>query len=279
MVGFKNLLAGASLLLAVYGASSTSSAPYHQFTIPASADYGETLIANVDDPQAVNAQNVCPGYKASSVQHIARGMTAQLQLAGEPCNVYGDDVESLDLTVEFLAKDRLNVQITPSNVDASNASWYRLPEAIVPRPQADKGASTENSEFEISWSNGPSFSFKVTRKATGDVLFDTTGTVLVFENQFIEFITALPQDYNLYGLGEHYNQLRLLEDKVITIYASDMGDPIDEYVHPAPAFASWTFNTDHPYSNIYGSHPFYLDTRYYEVDGEGAHKVRGQQRR
>lgn len=26
------------------------------------------------------------------------------------------------------------------------------------------------------------------------------------------------------------------------------------------------------YSNIYGSHPFYLDTRYYEVDGEGAHK-------
>lgn len=241
MVGFTDLLAGACLLPAVYGASSTSSAPYHQFTVPASADVGMTMIANIDDPQAVNAQSACPGYKASSVQQTARGMSAKLHLAGEPCNVYGTDVDELDLIVEFLAKDRLNVQITPSNVDASTASWYRLSEAIVPRPKADKSASAENSDLEISWSNGPSFGFKVTRKATGDVLFDTTGTKLVFENQFVEFVTALPNDYNLYGLGEHFNQLRLLEDQAITIYASDFGNPIDRYVHSAPDLGASLF--------------------------------------
>lgn len=234
MVGFKDLLAGACLLPAVYGASSvssTSSAPYHQFTIPPSVNYGANLIANIDDPQAVNAQNVCPGYKASGVQQSAKGMTAKLQLAGKPCNAYGTDVDSLDLTVEYMAKDRLNIQITPSHVDRHNASWYELSEAIVPRPKSDKGATAQNSDLEITWSNDPSFSFKVTRKATGDVLFDTTGTKLVFENQFIEFVTALPKDYNLYGLGEHIQQLRLLKNATLTIYASDIGDPIDGLVH------------------------------------------------
>jgi alpha-glucosidase len=231
MVSFTDLLAGACLLPAVYGASSTSSAPYHQFTIPASVNHGKNLIANIDEPQAVNAQSVCPGYRASSVRHNARGMTAKLQLAGEACNAYGTDVDSLDLIVEYLAKDRLNVQITPTYVDRSNASWFQLSEAVVPRPKTDKGATAKNSDFEISWSNDPSFSFKVIRKATGDVLFDTTGSKLVFEDQFIEFITALPGDYNLYGLGEHIQQLRLLENKVLTIYASDIGDPVDGYVH------------------------------------------------
>lgn len=230
MVGFTELLAGACLLPVVYCASSTSSSAYHQFTIPASADIGETLIANIDDTQAINAQSACPGYIASSVKQNVRGLSAKLHLAGEPCNVYGTDVDSLDLTVEYLAKDRLNVQITPTYIDSSNASWYQLSEAVVPRPKSDKAATAATSDFDVSWSNNPSFSVKVIRKATGDVLFDTTGSKLVFETQFIEFVTALPKGYNLYGLGEHIQQLRLLENKALTIYASDYADPIDEYV-------------------------------------------------
>jgi len=233
MVGFVDILVGACLLPAVYGVSSapspsaSTSSAYHQFSLPASADVGANLIANVDDPQATDTQSVCPGYKASDVQTTTSGLTATLQLAGQACNAYGTDIESLNLTVEYLAKDRLNVLITPSHVDTSNASWYQLDERDVPRPLADKNFSGDDSNLQFRWSNDPSFSFTVTRKSTGDVLFDTVGSVLVYQNQFIEFITALPDNYNLYGLGERIQQLRLLPNSTLTIYNADAGDPID----------------------------------------------------
>ncbi|KAF5861685.1 hypothetical protein ETB97_012705 [Aspergillus alliaceus] len=253
MAGLKSVLANSWLIPMALGASqslvpsTSATAPYSQFTIPASADVGANLIANIDDPQAVNVQSACPGYKATDVKHTSQGFTANLGLAGDPCNVYGTDVDSLTLTVEYQAKDRLNIQIVPTYVDASNASWYILPEELVPRPKASSNASVPQSDLFVSWSNEPSFNFKVIRKATGDVLFDTEGSILVYENQFIEFVTSLPEDYNLYGLGERMNQLRLLENANLTMYAADIADPIDD--------------------NIYGQHPFYLDTRYYEVDG------------
>lgn len=89
----------------------------------------------------------------------------------------------------------------------------------------------------------PSFWFSVTRASTGDVIFTTKGTHLVFEDQFVEFVTTLPEDYNLYGLGERIHGLRLNNNFTATIYAADVGDPIDR--------------------NIYSSHPFYLETRYF----------------
>ncbi|KAL4891029.1 glycosyl hydrolases family 31-domain-containing protein [Aspergillus ambiguus] len=260
MVDITDLLAGAWLLPVAYGASqslapsTSATASYSQFTIPASADVGAQLIANIDDPQAVDAQSVCPGYRASNVHHTRHGFTASLALAGDPCNVYGTDVDALTLTVEYQAKDRLNIQITPTYVDASNASWYILPEDVVPRPETSGDASADHSDLSFSWSNEPSFNFKVTRRATGDDLFNTEGSTLVYENQFIEFVSSLPQDYNLYGLGERMAQLRLLRNATLTMYAADIGDPID--------------------SNIYGQHPFYLDTRYFKVDKhDGSHTL------
>lgn len=241
MVGVKNLLSGAWLLAysafsksasTAWGshpaASPTSSEKHTQFTIPASTKAGAQLIANIDDPEAANAQSVCPGYKASNVKESARGVTATLTLAGNPCNVYGTDVDSLDFSIECLANDRLNIRIVPTYLDSSNYSWFMLDEHVVPRPISDHQTSSQHSDLEIVWSNEPSFHFKVTHKATRDAIFDTTGSVLVFENQFIEFVTTLPKDYNLYGVGEHIQQLRLLNNLTLTLYASDIGDPIDE---------------------------------------------------
>lgn len=54
------------------------------FTVPASADIGPNLLPNIKDPQAVNAQEVCPGYTAGEVEKTANGFTAILSLAGEP---------------------------------------------------------------------------------------------------------------------------------------------------------------------------------------------------
>lgn len=44
------------------------------------------------------------------------------------------------------------------------------------------------------------------------------------------------------------------------------------------SFRLYHINVSHnltlfPHSNIYGSHPFYLDTRYYEVDDKGNHTL------
>ncbi|KAL4919930.1 glycosyl hydrolases family 31-domain-containing protein [Aspergillus aurantiobrunneus] len=227
-------------------ATATATAKRAQITLSDNIDVGADLIANIDDPQAVNAQSVCPGYRASNVQHTTQGFSASLVLAGDPCNVYGTDVDSLTLKVEFQDTDRLNIQIIPTFVDASNETWYILPEELVPRPTAVPDALESHSDFTVTWANEPTFNFQVIRKVTGEVLFDTAGSVLVFENQFIEFVTSLPEEYNLYGLGERINQLRLLRNATLTTYAADIGNPIDE--------------------NIYGHHAFYVDTRYHQVD-------------
>ncbi|PKX94863.1 glycoside hydrolase family 31 protein [Aspergillus novofumigatus IBT 16806] len=225
--------------------TATKSSASSQYTIPSSASNGQNVLANIEDPKAVDAQGVCPGYKASDVRQTRSGLTATLELAGKPCNVYGTDLDRLTFTVEYQAPDRVNVQITPANIDTSNSSWYILPESLVAKPKAAGGMSLGSSDLEIAWSNDPTFNFKVTRKANGDVLFNTEGSVLVFEDQFLEFKSSLPDDYNLYGLGEHITSFRLHNNLTLTTYAADIGDP---------------FNT-----NLYGAHPFYLETRYYEI--------------
>ena len=45
----------------------------------------------------------CPGYTAANVQKTSSGLTADLTLAGEACNVYGTDLQDLTLTVEYQA--------------------------------------------------------------------------------------------------------------------------------------------------------------------------------
>lgn len=47
------------------------------------------------------AQRSCPGYRARNIKESDSGVTADLQLAGRPCNVYGTDLPNLTLTVEY----------------------------------------------------------------------------------------------------------------------------------------------------------------------------------
>jgi alpha-glucosidase len=47
--------------------------------------------------------SACPGYSASNVKYIHNGVTADLKLAGDACNVYGTDIEDLTWTVEYQA--------------------------------------------------------------------------------------------------------------------------------------------------------------------------------
>ena len=84
------------------------------------------------------------------------------------------------------------------------------------------------------------------------MIFDTSGTKLVFETQFVEFVTAMPEEYNLYGLGETIHALRLGNNFTKTMWNSDNGDTPDR--------------------NLYGTHPVYYDTRYFETADDGSSK-------
>ncbi|KAI0399857.1 glycoside hydrolase family 31 protein [Xylaria palmicola] len=209
---------------------------------------GAPVIPNIHDPNAVDPQSVCPGYKATHVVEDSHGLRADLVLSGQPCNVYGTDVEALRFIVEYQAADRLHIEILPKYLGQTNQSWFILPDVLVPKPTAEPEAAPHR-DLEFSWRDEPTFSFNVTRNSTGDVLFTTEGTKLVYEDQFIEFVSALPENYNLYGLGETIHSFRLGNNLTRTLYNADVGDIID--------------------ANLYGFHPIYLDTRYFEVDGHG----------
>ncbi|GAW23376.1 hypothetical protein ANO14919_129340 [Xylariales sp. No.14919] len=232
------LLILASLILSLPQASSVSLRENNDAVV----------IPNVHDPAAVDPQSVCHGYKAHNVVDTPLGLTADLVLAGDPCNVYGTDIEALSLVVEHQAEDRLHVEILPKYIGQTNQSWFILPEALVPKPKAENDVKPE-SDLSFSWSNEPTFSFQITRKSTGDVLFSTERSQLVYEDQFIEFGSVLPENYNLYGLGETIHGFRLGNNLTRTLYNADVGDIID--------------------ANLYGFHPTYLDTRYFEVNQDG----------
>ncbi|KAI0533140.1 glycoside hydrolase family 31 protein [Xylaria digitata] len=224
------------------------SLPSPSSSIPLRGRDNVAIIPNVRDPEATDPQSVCRGYRASNVVETPLGLTADLLLAGDPCNVYGTDIDVLSLVVEYQAADRLHVEILPKYIGQNNQSWFILPDLLVPKPKPENDVKPQ-SDLDFSWSNEPTFSFKVTRKSTGDVLFTTERSRIVYEDQFIEFVSDLPENYNLYGLGETIHRFRLGNNLTRTLYNADVGDIID--------------------ANLYGFHPIYLDTRYFEVGQHG----------
>ena len=65
-----------------------------------------SLTPTIYDDTAPDAQN-CPGYKAPNVADTDRGFTADLIIAGEHCQAFGNDVDNLLLEVQYQTKERL----------------------------------------------------------------------------------------------------------------------------------------------------------------------------
>jgi len=185
----------------------------------------------------------CPGYKALNVKSTSTGLVADLELAGAPCNTYGTDITKLKLEVTYEDEYRLHVKIQ----DAEERG-YQVPESVFPRPK-NKGTSASKSALVFKYTVNP-FSFTVSRAKTGEVLFDTSAAPLVFQSQYLRLRTKLPENPNLYGLGEHSDSFRLKTSNYIrTLWTQD----------------SYGIPTE---SNLYGAHPIYLEHR-----ETGAHGV------
>lgn len=222
--------------------------------LPASYNYAPSVTPNVADPLAPNAQEKCPGYKASNVQEVTNGLTADLSLAGQECNVYGFDVHDLTLNVQYQSKERLAVSIYPKHLDSGNESLYLLSPELTPQPAAEEGSTKAGSDLVFSWSNEPSFQFRISRAKSGEVLFDTYGHKLVFEDQFLELVTSMVPDYNIYGLAESLRAFRLPNNFTQTFWNA------------------YNLENDQELDvNGHSTHPVYLETRY----GNGTSKSHG----
>jgi alpha-glucosidase len=191
--------------------SAQTSASYRQLpTVASWATEGVEQTPTVSNPNAVIAQDVCPGYSLSNVQKTARGLTGSLSINGSACNAYGTDYSNLTLTVYYDTQTRLHVTI--GDVEQKQ---YRIPPNLVGIPAPDTSASAFDYSFQY---NESPFEFWVTR-SDGEVLFDTRGWKLIFETQYLELTTNMEQDYNVYGLGEVIHSLRLGNNFTRTMWA------------------------------------------------------------
>ncbi|KAK4190695.1 glycosyl hydrolases family 31-domain-containing protein [Podospora australis] len=178
----------------------------------------------------------CPGYKASNVRTSGSGLTADLRLAGPACNTYGTDLEKLRLEVTYETDNRLHVKIQdPDDI------VYQVPESVFPRPKRASSHSRK-SALEFKYKTNP-FSFSVTRRKTGEVLFDSSAAPLVFQSQYLRLRTKLPENPNLYGLGEHWDPFRLNTTNYVRTMWSQ-----DSFATPSGA-------------NLYGNQPVYYEHR------------------
>ncbi|PKS05387.1 hypothetical protein jhhlp_008762 [Lomentospora prolificans] len=189
-----------------------------------------------DAPENPDRGPECPGYRVSNSSTSATGLIVELTLAGNACNIYGLDIDRLILEATYETESRLHVKIQ----DAAT-TVYQVPESVLPRPES-AGIEKNDSLLQFDF-DSDQFSFKVTRKDTSEVIFDTSGHPLIFESQYLRLRTALPSDPNLYGLGAHTDPFRLnTTDYVRTLWNADA------YRVPEG-------------TNLYSSHPIYFDHR------------------
>lgn len=97
----------------------------------------------------------------------------------------------------------------------------------------------------FKWSNEPSFQFQIARQSSGEVIFDTFGSKIVFQDQFLELTTSMVPNYNLYGLAAYVHSFRLGNNFTQTFWN--------------------TYNLDNDQEidvNGHSTHPMYLETRY-----------------
>ncbi|UPX15643.1 Alpha-glucosidase [Ascochyta rabiei] len=180
--------------------------------------------------------STCPGYTATNVDVTDAGLTADLTLAGAACNAYSEDLQDLKLVVEHQTDDRLHVKIYDAGLN-----MFQVQEEVMPRPANNKVTSTGAAiRFDIV---AQPFSFKVVRNSNNETIFDTAGTPLIFEKQYVRLRTNLPTDPNLYGLGEHSDSFRFhtKDYRRSLLNAESINVPNN--------------------ANLYGSHPVYFDHR------------------
>jgi hypothetical protein len=174
-------------------------------TPPPVVTSSDPAIINIPSPvNHTGNVSACQGYQLTSASVITGGVNGVLSLIGN-CSAYGPDYSTLNLTVRFETDDRLRVQIAdseglahvvPTEVDYAIGAWSPI------SADGSGGSTNETSNLAFEWKENP-FSFAIRSKRSGEVLFDTEGAALIFEEQYLRLRTKLPEGSNIQGLGQH----------------------------------------------------------------------------
>lgn len=168
-------------------------------------------------------------YQVTQRDNLPTGIRAHLrrdQPSGWP-----RDVMSLTVDVTYDTTSQLHFKI----YDSQNAR-YEVPIKLTP---ASNPVSAGQSDFVVDVPASGPFYLTVTRKTTGEVLFNTKNSgPLIFADQFISIGTSLSTGYN-YGLGEHTSKFLLDTNWTVRPFWARDQAPVKN-------------------ANLYGTHPFYL---------------------
>ncbi|CAH7689820.1 glycosyl hydrolases family 31-domain-containing protein [Phakopsora pachyrhizi] len=150
-------------------------------------------------------------YEVTVVDETFSGLRAELRLLGEPCNAFGNDIQNLTLEVSFETKERLHLHIYDSA-----GEQFQIPESVFPTPKDPNPYEKSNHSLKFSYKPNP-FAFWISRSESGEIVFDTRGTRLIFEDQAtIQTMWARDSpnhiDVNLYGNHPVYFEHRIDAD-------------------------------------------------------------------
>ncbi|KAJ2611187.1 hypothetical protein H4S08_003272 [Coemansia sp. RSA 1365] len=184
-----------------------------------------------------NHTSVCPGYRASQISSSPHGLKASLTLNGTPCDIYGNDIQELVLTVALDSPNYLRIHI-----EDIAGKQYQIPNSVIQLNKYSHMAYARHNTLKFSHSHDSKsgFGFKVFRQ--NEIIFDTVGHPLIFEDQYIEITSSLPENANIYGIGETPDWFRRdPNNTTMTLWNRDAPDPFRE--------------------NVYGSHTVYMELR------------------
>ncbi|KAK0210069.1 alpha-glucosidase [Desarmillaria ectypa] len=178
----------------------------------------------------------CSGYNLVNPTWHGSSFKANLVLRGAGCAIFGPDISTLSLEVAYETEKRIHLKIT----DPANAR-YEVPESVLERPLSSSNITPEKASIQFNYTDSP-FSFSIYRTLTKEVLFTTANHPLIYESRYLRVKTSLPEDPNIYGLGEHTNPFQLPLNTTLTLWSRDA------YAVPTG-------------TNLYSNHPIYFEHR------------------
>jgi lysosomal alpha-glucosidase len=129
---------------------------------------------------------------------------------GRGIGYFGSEVCPLSLEVAMESPERVRVRIT----DPAEDRWEVPPALFPPVPPSERSTREPASRvYKLNYSKEP-FGLAVTRRATGELLFNATpaagrGSGLTFEEQLVTLTALVPETFWLYGVGEQNAPHRL----------------------------------------------------------------------